>query len=189
MFKNQIATHAVKGETALVIEELKKQDLSPDFHIEHLDSFTTLMCIATANYNIDLIIKLIELGADINLADGLGRTSLLIAIHDGKFDIVKELLELGADLDYFPGGVTPLGTALACDEHEIASFILEKGADPNVRSKEGSPMYIATKCCPTMLVDLTRKGGKFSENELDPQSDSTDSEYESYNGSCDETES
>ncbi|WP_339320131.1 ankyrin repeat domain-containing protein [Paenibacillus sp. FSL R10-2734] len=47
----------------------------------------------------DLIIKLLEDGADIDATDSEGRTSAMIAVHSNQLDIFKLLLEKGANIN------------------------------------------------------------------------------------------
>ena len=67
-----------------------------------------------------------------------GQTALLYAVKNGTFDIVKFICDNSKRLlderDY--GGVTPL--IAACEEgfEEIVSFLIEKGADPNINRVE-----------------------------------------------------
>jgi uncharacterized protein len=69
-----------------------------------------------------------------------GWRPLHFAAFGGKLETVKLLLASGAELDararnHFDN--TALQTAMLCGEADVVTFLLEKGADPNVRQDEG----------------------------------------------------
>ena len=74
-----------------------------------------------------------------------GLTALLYAARDGCYDCVEELLQAGADVNRpTPEGVTPLMLALDNDHNEVAAFLLDRGANPNLWDWWGrTALYIA----------------------------------------------
>ncbi len=104
--------------------------------------------------------QLLKAGADPNAFDASGQTALHWAARGGhpigphdcrgesldRLDVVAALIEGGADLNLadrrgaIPGGSsgwTPLHVALHHEQFALASRLLERGADPNVRSNQG----------------------------------------------------
>ncbi|KDO23747.1 hypothetical protein SPRG_10524 [Saprolegnia parasitica CBS 223.65] len=73
---------------------------------------TTALCWAAGMGDTDLLLQLIDAGADVNLADYDQRTPLHIAVSDGKSSVVEMLLKAGANVykkDRW--GATPLDCA------------------------------------------------------------------------------
>jgi ankyrin repeat protein len=58
----------------------------------------------SARENVEAIKLLLELGADVNAADGDGRTALHGAAHKGRNEVVQLLVDHGAKLDARDGG-------------------------------------------------------------------------------------
>lgn len=70
-----------------------------------------------------------------------GLTPLLFAVRAGRFDAVKALLDMGAKIDEpASDGTTPLFLAIVNAHWEMASYFLDKGADPNAFGRGISPL-------------------------------------------------
>jgi ankyrin repeat protein len=109
---------------------------------------TALMWAAARN-NAAAIRTLAESGADLKIrtnnpvSGGGGRgvfnsppptgfTALLFAVRAGSLDAVRALLDAGADVnDTLSDGESALVVATANAHWEVASFLLDRGADPN----------------------------------------------------------
>ena len=83
---------------------------------------------------------LLDKGADCNSADFSGRTSLHHAASNGRLDIVQLLLKNGAEIDmrakpYF--GMTPLLLAIKNNSNDVATYLIEMGADLNDKDTSG----------------------------------------------------
>ena len=110
---------------------------------------TALMWAASRN-NAAAIHALAELGADIHArteTDGrppngsrmfyaphpTGFTALMFAARDGHLDAMRVLLEAGADInDTLSDGQSALVVAVANANWELANYMLDRGADPNL---------------------------------------------------------
>lgn len=80
---------------------------------------------------------LIELGADVNVANSIGRTALRYAVHYGLFEIMKTLIEKGANINSQDiSGVTPLIQAVWHNESRMVRYLVDKGADINIKDSE-----------------------------------------------------
>ena len=106
---------------------------------------------AAARNNADAVRLLIESGADLtvrtsNTPSGRGGAdgglpqpasrpasrALLFAVRSGSLDAVKALLDAGADVnDTLSDGESALVVAAANAQWEVASLLLDRGADPN----------------------------------------------------------
>jgi uncharacterized protein len=74
-----------------------------------------------------------------------GLTPLLYAVRADCLDCVKALLKAGADIQRpTPDGVSPLMSAIDNLRFEIASYLLDQGANPHVADWWGrTPLYVA----------------------------------------------
>jgi ankyrin repeat protein len=71
--------------------------------------------------------------------------TLVSSIGEGKVDEVKDLVRAGANVNYQPSrsglGYTPLHWAIYEDNYQAAKFLLENGANPNIKDRRGqTPM-------------------------------------------------
>ncbi len=75
-----------------------------------------------------------------------GNAALHYAAREGHRGVVETLLEGGADIDQVTGGDqgSPLLIATLNGHFDLAMWLLERGADPNLRSDPGAtPLYAA----------------------------------------------
>jgi uncharacterized protein len=75
-----------------------------------------------------------------------GMTALLHAARQGNTSAVKALIEGGADVNEVSGGdhTSPLLIATINGHFDLAMYLLEQGADPNLASNAGAaPLYAA----------------------------------------------
>ncbi|TVL54277.1 ankyrin repeat domain-containing protein [Brachyspira hyodysenteriae] len=110
--------------------------------------------LTEAMYDEELVRKLIDLGADVNLPAQSGFTPLM-ASHN-NIAIAELLIEKGADIeakdDY---GINALVYASSDENEEMVKFLLEKGADANtVCEIENEDMVIS----PTPLMNAAYNG-------------------------------
>ena len=98
-----------------------------------------------------------------------GMTALHYAVREGHFETAKALLAAGADIDGRTGGdeSTPLVVATVNGHYDLAGWLLEQGADPNLASEDGvAPLYatIANRWAPKALYPQPTA---FRQQELD----------------------
>ena len=105
------------------------------------------------NDHIKIVLKLISLGAEVNMPDFIGETPLHLCLRataefpiDSSIKIAKALLRAGADAnqqDRF--GHTPLLAATICQKFSLMSLLLQHGADPFIAANNGvSPFSISS---------------------------------------------
>ena len=71
-----------------------------------------------------------------------GFTPFLFAVRGGGFDIVRALLAAGANVNETGGeGTTALAIAIVNAHFELAAFLLDQGADPNVDMPGGPALH------------------------------------------------
>ncbi|MDE2664479.1 MAG: ankyrin repeat domain-containing protein [Gemmatimonadota bacterium] len=98
-----------------------------------------------------------------------GMTALHYAVREGHFETVRTLVAAGADVDGRTEGdlSTPLVVATVNGHYDLAAWLLEQGADPNLASEDGvAPLYatIANRWAPKALYPQPTA---FRQQELD----------------------
>lgn len=117
---------------------------------EHVNSVNTegrtaLVSVIDRNMDKSDVDFLLEVQADVNLADANGNTPLITAIECGKRNVVKILLENNAIVNYVDKhGLTPLIASINKKNSKMTRILLDNGADVNFVSDCGlTPLYSA----------------------------------------------
>jgi len=93
-------------------------------------SVTHLLNIATEGPKDELLVALLDLGADPNSRDERKVPALLNAVYINNYARMKILLDHGADINATDsGGYTALSTLASLNNFEQAAYLLERGAD------------------------------------------------------------
>ena len=111
---------------------------------------------AAAENHAAAVRRLLAAGADVESRSAGGLTALLFAVREGQIDAVQALLAGGADVNaginnttastgaYTPaasGHTSPLALTIINAHFELAAFLLERGADPNIPDARGSALH------------------------------------------------
>jgi ankyrin repeat protein len=117
---------------------------------------------AAAEGNAEVVEALIKAGANIHARLTSGFTPFLFAVREGRSNVVKVLLKAGVDVNESiqnkrPGSKSPSqassapsnGTSALClavaNAHfELASYLLDAGADPNAAAQGWTALHIIT---------------------------------------------
>ena len=78
-----------------------------------------------------------------------GLSPLHLAARQGELEAVQALVEAGADVNQPGAGdhVTPMLIAIINGHFDLASYLLERGADPNLAQDNGvTPLYAVVNC-------------------------------------------
>lgn len=104
----------------------------------------------------------LNLGADINATDEIGLTALHWAVKEDHIDMVKYLISHGANVNITsPHSLeTPLHTAAFNNKLSSADVLMENGADPSSKNKEGqTPLHISARVDALSLSELLIEKG------------------------------
>ncbi len=101
----------------------------------------------------ELVDKLMGRRARLNARNRSGETALSIAAFGGKLAYVQRLVEAGADVNFY--GWPPLTYAAFNGHHEIADYLLKRGAEINAKTENGSTaLFFAARNGHTEVVRL-----------------------------------
>lgn len=140
-------------ERLLAQDDINVNETSPvnleDLYIERGD---TALTIAALQRNYDIVARLLEAGADVNIKNRMGNTALHIATLIGYAHspnakrIIKALVDIsGVELNTMNNrGDTPLINAVRVPESfdiEVIKMLLDAGADVNLRAVPVYPVY------------------------------------------------
>lgn len=90
------------------------------------------LCQAMKNGNVNELIAVLAVGADVNSPDESGNYPLMYAVLTGHADCVRVLLNYGAQVDLTDRqGYTPLHVALRAPNPDCLSALIEAGANVN----------------------------------------------------------
>ncbi|KAE8987882.1 hypothetical protein PR001_g22194 [Phytophthora rubi] len=95
-----------------------------------LPSGATALNVACEHGRFDVVVALVNAGADLELADSEGYTPLITAAQLGYSDIIQLLVNRGADVNVqLPSGGTALLTAVWHRRLAVVRILLDNGAD------------------------------------------------------------
>ena len=135
-------------ESANIFEAVKNKDLKAvqkfiangaDINFKE-DRGDTVLMLASATGQIDIVKYLVENGADINLYEFRGSTAISEASRKGHLELVKYLVENGADVNIGSGDNinTALMWASGNGHFEIVKYLVENKANVHSEAEEGA---------------------------------------------------
>ena len=118
----------------------------------------TALMWAAAEGNAAAVELLLKAGADLHAKVGSGFTPLLFAVREGRIGVARVLLKAGADVNETiqastgkgriaaapRAGTSALILATANAHYELASFLLDAGADPNAIGPGYTALHVIT---------------------------------------------
>ena len=121
--------------------------------------------------SIDIVKKLLDTGANVNLGDEFGSTPLFSAIEGGHLDIVKLIIKAGANLNVQEQEnlSTPLIFALFFNRQNIAKELIDAGANVNVATEDSMTvlMYAAQSNFFNIVKLLLDKGATINAQDVE----------------------
>ncbi|KKK19180.1 hypothetical protein ARAM_003200 [Aspergillus rambellii] len=123
-----VATNDKKGSEMLLVHGADVNECNGHYALEY----------AAEQGNEEILLLLLQHGADMELRDYAGFTALHIACKDNCLNTAKLLMAKGADIETIAGdGRTPLISAAMECHLEVLELLLEKGARVNARGNDG----------------------------------------------------
>jgi ankyrin repeat protein len=96
--------------------------------------FGTWLHVAAKSGQIEVVKRLLALGADVNVKGGtFNAAPIKLAASAGHIDVVRYLLEAGAEIDVSEPERNPLFAAIYGGHLEIVKLLLQKGIDAHIR--------------------------------------------------------
>ena len=100
------------------------------FFVDPRRSTITPLMWAVRSQKSQSVRMLLDRGADVNIADQLGRTALHDAAKAGSTAIVRQLVDAGADINRLTkSGHSPLAIAVRAKHDEVVALLIREGAD------------------------------------------------------------
>jgi len=126
-----------------------KEDVFEDFISAGIDVNskddlgTPMLNVAIRADNFDFVKKIVELGADINIASNdRGYTAVMDAVWRGNEEITEYLIKKGADLNTISKeGQSNLVLAVGADRINICKLLVENGSNPDVKDMMGMSAF------------------------------------------------
>ncbi|WP_458122445.1 suppressor of fused domain protein [Paenibacillus sp. Z6-24] len=112
---------------------LKLIDDNPD-QLKKKTPFGTWLHVASSEGQLEIVKKLIKLGADINASGGIyGGGALNEAASEGHYEVVEYLLSYGVKLDVSEPEKNPLFGAISNGHVNIVKLLIKNGIDTKVK--------------------------------------------------------
>ena len=114
------------------------------FRTEVIYAGYTPLNLAVVTGNINTVRRLLRVpGIDLDKASNWTSNPLFNAVVGGNLEMVEALVEAGADINFKGGngdltGLTPLITAAATGEEDIARYLIRRGANLNEQDDAGN---------------------------------------------------
>lgn len=155
---------AIRADDAAAVQVLLEQNADTD---TQSNRFTPL-AVAAIRGNAEIVLLLLQAGADPNAASLSGANALSTAIRSCKADIgiVRLLVGAGADIENRSGvGLSPAMLAIQEQRTDIALLLLESGADVNSLNQfgEGLLNYAIYMKNPTLIQAVLDHGVETSQ--------------------------
>ena len=154
---NTLLVNAVEEENFSKIKALVKGGADPNRHVPKIGSAMSNATLCSTPKCLEL---LIDLGGNPNLyRETTKRNIIFKVISPNKIEFVKLLVDRGADINVKDGvGNTPLMTAITLEQFDIALYLIEKGANKELKNNFGND---ALKIYESLRVDKTLTSDSF----------------------------
>jgi len=134
-----------------------------DVNMRDSTDFTCLM-FACEHGNLNLISKLIELGADVNYTNSEGLNAMLLAIVNSEPEVVKLLLKKGFNVKSSPKNISYITDSAYLNEIDILTSLIQAGCDVNETKQDEhgvilNPLWASCERSNFKSVEILLKNG------------------------------
>jgi ankyrin repeat protein len=147
------------------LEEILKAN--PDIDAVNTEGYTPLHLAVRRPDNEKAIRLLLQQGADVSITDSTGRNALLVSVGFRMTEYIELLVSKGININsqdddgntalHYPLMKVLENKIFLPRSKEIVKILVERGADPYVRNKEGkSPMDLAVESGEDELINLLK---------------------------------
>ncbi len=134
---------AIENGDLRAVRQWLDEGLPPDYRADRIG---TGLMIAAWEGNVEMMELFFSRGANVNRTNQNEETALMLAAWRGQIEAVKWLLERGARLDRPGLAWSPLHYAVFNGHDAVAKLLIERGANVNARSTNGSsPLMMAAR--------------------------------------------
>ncbi|MEH6910586.1 MAG: ankyrin repeat domain-containing protein [Oceanicoccus sp.] len=144
--------------------EISHYLVAKDIDVNYLaDDGSSFLHQAAGAGSVELVQKLLAIGAQPDSGDLKGLSALRYAIEGGHTDIADMIIISGADVNTRDTkGHTPLLRAVVNNNFDLTKLLVEKGADLESRTTNGNTVLIAAaeKSSPSIVEYLLRKNSE-----------------------------
>jgi hypothetical protein len=137
------------------------EGLDPNFRGDRIG---TGLMIAAWEGNVEMMELLVSRGANVNATNDRGEQALMLAAWKGRLGAVRWLLDKGARINRQGREWSALHYAVFAGHEEVTKLLIERGADVNARSTNGSSvlMMAAREGRETLARTLLARGAETS---------------------------
>jgi hypothetical protein len=163
-YRQKMYGEYIKSEcwTKKMVDNLINDEVFLKNHINDEDKCGDSLLINLVGINTpkDVIVNLIQDGANVNQINKVRQTPLIAAIDSGNIEFVQLLLDNGADIDYEntfgTRKITPLLFSFIIQEPEITKILIKNKANINYQDSDGSTalMYAAKIYNPILRKEI-----------------------------------
>lgn len=135
---------AIRAKDLAQLNQLLAQKV--DISIRDDNQWTPLHHCSCLEGHTDLLVRILDFGADIEATDAAGKTPLHVAVANGSEDATRMLLQYQANIEAMtPDHGTPLHIASLQDLPRIVQLLLDAGAQIEARVDHYTPLHIASQ--------------------------------------------
>ena len=119
---------------------------------------------ASEHGNLNLIKKLVELGAEINYTNAEGLNAMLLSIVNSLPEVVRFLIQNGFNVKSSAKNISYITDSAYLNENEILSLLIEAGCDVNETKQDENgvilnPLWAACERSNLKTVEMLLKNG------------------------------
>lgn len=134
--------HHIDDLRELAAEDLRAYCQGFPEYVHEIDDFDESPLMAACGLGrTDLVQVLLESGAKVNFVAGDGESPLKSAVYSSRENLNRELFDLliAAGVEPNRGNEPALHVAVGQGNRDVVRYLVEHGADPNLRDIDGAP--------------------------------------------------